>query len=419
MPIKRRRAVEDTANHGVSQLKLYGEVFGHVISSHSNDRIEMALQMNPGDEVSAVTVHFPADLISYLPDGEPLLKINSLLSKDGGRPIEISDLQMSASTMNAHRRLRPGTAEIHVDGMAPPDSTVTLTFKAWELAGPLDGDAPYLFATLATNISFPNLLGVPATVTLVTPKETAPRSTQGNYTLAYPSRTFQGHRYTNIYFQDAANIRLQYRCASLDKFKMPWQNIGKAAVASAFVYFISALIPNASNADLAERLLAVIGAFVTSAGTAWDFIQELTVFTLYDRHKNRISFLVLLCQLSVITIMTLTLVRLSEHSAAAALSALPTASLVLTGALLVVAIGGFLLHYAGWWQGFACDFSECNSKLRIRRSRPECKYTGRVPCDSHIANVCLACPHGEDLLHGRLDSVALYQVDELPCCSSM
>ena len=81
---------------------------------------------------------------------------------------------------------------------------MTLNFKAWELAGLLDGDVPYLFATLAVESLFRGLPGVPAVVTLVTPQGTAPRSTQGNYSLAYPSRTFQGRRYTNIYFRNSA-----------------------------------------------------------------------------------------------------------------------------------------------------------------------------------------------------------------------
>lgn len=410
--------IEGRNNHSPNLLSLYGQVFGHIIGSHSEDRLELELQINPGDEVSEVTVRLSADLMSSLKEDQPLLRISSLLSKGDGRPIEISDVQMSATTLNARRRLKSGSAEIHVDGLAPPDSTVTLKFKAWELTGALEGDAPYLFATLATRISFPGLPQVPAVVTLVTPQGTAPRSTQGNYTLAYPSRTFQGHRYTNVYFQDSANIVLQYRCASLDSFKMPWQTIGKTAVAAAFVYFISAIIPDARNSDLAERLLAVIGAFVTSAGTTWDFIQELSVFTIYDRRKNPISLLVLLSQLSVITIMALTLIRLSQHSAAAALSALPIASLVLTVVLVTVAVGGFILHYVGWWQGFMCDCSGCTNRLRIRRGRPECKYTGRVFCDDHIRSVCETCCHGRDLISGQLESITLHRVDILPCSFS-
>jgi hypothetical protein len=405
-------------NHSPSLLSLYGHVFGHVIGSHSEDRLEIELAVNPGDEVSDVTVRLSANLMSCLSEGEPLIRISSLLSREAGRPVEISDVQISGATMNASRRLTSGSAEIRVDVLTPPDSTVTLNFKAWELAGPLDGEAPYLFATLATKISFPGLPGVPAVVTLVTSQGTAPRSTQGNYSLAYPSRTFQGHRYTNLYFQDSADIVLQYRCASMDSFKMPWQTIGKAAVASAFVYFISAMIPATRNSDLAERLLAVIGAFVTSAGTAWDFIQEITVFTIYDQRRNRISLLVLVSELSVLTTMVLTLIRLSEHSAAAALSALPMACLILTGVLVALAVGGFILHYLGWWQGFLCDCSGCENRLRIRHGRPECKYTGRVFCDSHIRTVCQTCRHGKDLISGRLDTVSLYRADMLPCSFS-
>jgi hypothetical protein len=204
----------------------------------------------------------------------------------------------------------------------------------------------------------------------------------------------------------------------MDSFKMPWQAIGKAAVASAFVYFISAMIPDARNSDLAERLLAVIGAFVASAGTAWDFIQDISVFTIYGQYRNRLSLLVLVSQLAVISMMVLTLIRLSVHSAAVALSALPAASLILTGVLIALAIGGFVLHYLGWWQGFLCDCSGCENVLRIRHGRPECKYTGRVFCDDHIQTVCQSCRHGKDLISGRLESISLHRIDTLPCSFS-
>lgn len=399
-------------------LRLYGQLFRDITGSHSGNHIEIELRMQPGDEVSLVSVRIPVQYSARGADAEPLLTISSVLANEDGRPIEISDLEISGAGMNIYRKLNTVSAEIYTVGVAPADSAVTLKFKAWELTGPLEGAAPYLYATLAAHICLPALRGVPTIVTIVTPRETAPRSTQGNFLLAYPSRTYLDDRYTNIYFQDAADIALRYRCANMANFKMPWQVIGKAAVSAAFVYFITALVPSAQNANLAERLLAVIGAFVASAGTAWDFIQELTTFAIYDRRNNRIGLLVLACQLAVITMMIIALVRLSIKSAAPLLAELPVFALGLAIMLVLLAATGFLMHSIGWWQGFACDFEGCQRQLRLRKGRPECHYTGRVFCDDHIASVCRNCCHGMDLLTGQLNSIAQHRADILPCLSA-
>ncbi len=403
------------AKEATDLSELYSKVFPHIIDQHSEDRIEIEIRLKPGDQGVQVSVHVPPSLLARHNPAKPLMSISSTLSGGDGRPVEISDLSISQPDVYLYPRLRKLTAEIYVGDLSRSAVPATLSFKSWELTSRLEGMVPYLYATLAANISFPELSGVPAVVTLVAPEGVAPRSTQGNYSLAYPSRVLTGSRYTNIYFSDAAAIILRYRCADMTEFSMPWQQIGKAAVASAFVFFIAALVPDAQSSDLSERLLAVIGAFVTSAGTLWDFIRELALFAIYGHRDNRISYLVLGCQLAVITMMTLILVRLSVAAAAPVLSVVPFVTLILTIVLVITAIGGFVLHALGWWQRFSCDHTGCNRHLRIRRGRPECQYTGRVFCDQHIMNTCSSCSHGADLRTRRLDSIGSHQLKSLPC----
>jgi hypothetical protein len=395
--------------------ELYSRVFPHIIGQHGEDRIEVQVKIKPGDQGVEIAVRMPPAQLAAHDPAKPVLSIASRLMAGDDLPVEISDLNISAPGVYLYSRLSKLTAEIYVDDLTKVIMPVTLTFKAWELTGRLAGMVPYLYATLAASLSFTESHGVAAVVTIVAPEGVAPRSTQGNYSLAYPSRIFQGNRYTNIYFPDAADIKLRYRCADMSGFSMPWQQIGKAAVASAFVFFIAALVPDAQSSDLSERLLAVIGAFVTSAGTLWDFIRELAVFAIYGRRDNRISYLVLGLQLAVIAMMSLILVRLSVPGASSALRSVPAVTLVLTIVLVIVAAGGFILHSVGWWQGFTCDYSGCTRHLRIRRGRPECQYTGRVFCDAHILSTCTSCAHGSDLRTRRLDSIAGHQLNALPC----
>ena len=94
-------------------VRYSGVSLAHMVKTVS--RIE--LKMNPGDEVSEVTVRLSSDLVSCLRENEPRAPISSLLSREDGRPIEISDLQVSAPTMNSRRRTESASAEIYVDGL--------------------------------------------------------------------------------------------------------------------------------------------------------------------------------------------------------------------------------------------------------------------------------------------------------------
>ncbi|MET7713372.1 hypothetical protein [Streptomyces sp. NPDC005407] len=314
------------------------------------------------------------------------------------RPVEITALAVEQGAVSlAGRRGATHTAicspEVH-------EELLEFSFRAWEVITPAQGAAPYVYATADLHLRFPSMTGVPVLLTIITPEDVSPRSTQGNYALAYPSRLLNGQRQTNIYFPSADAVRLAYRCGESGQFSgNPWVSIGRSAFNSVFVFFVGVL---AASVDRGDRFGALIVTFLAVAGALWEIVQETSRFTIYDKTRRYIHGLVLGAQLSTLAVLSASVISISLTDSGRLLHFSSYLALAVAGVLGVTSCIGFFLHYQGFWQGFQCDHAGCARVFRIRRDRPECRYTGRVFCDEHVRTVCRGCAHESDLLGGTV-----------------
>jgi hypothetical protein len=250
-------------------------------------------------------------------------------------------------------------------------------------------------------------------MTIMTPEDVSPRSTQGNFALAYPSRILNGTRQTNIYFPSAGRVQIRYRCGESGQINgSPWVSIGRAAFNSVFVFFIGTL---AASVDRSERFGALIATFLAAAGALWEIVQEISRFSIYGKSRAYLHALVLGAQLSTLMVLAASVVSISLTKSGHTLRYSSTAALALAAVLGLISCAGFFLHYQGFWQGFRCDHQGCETVFRVRRDRPECRYTGRVFCDEHVRTVCRGCAHEPDLLARTVTTVDLYRPDRLRC----
>jgi hypothetical protein len=410
-----RRPIIGRKRNELDQLALYHHVFGNITDGHSDARIEIQVATKPGDEIAEVEVIIPGELLCTANEAQPLMTIST--DRHGGvkHPIEITRLELLQGSGELHHERDSEAVRIYLRERPTRVTRLKISFAAWELVEPLEGIYPYVHASLRVQFAFPAIEDAKAIVTIVTPADSTPRSTQGNYSLAYPSRTFAGERFLNLYYSSADNIRIRYRFGPTEGLVKPWLNLGQAAVSAAFVCFVDAF---AGVMDESDRLLAVIASFVAVAAVVWDLIQEVARFSIYGRTRRLIYFAVLGAQILVVAVLGLSLVGLRSTESQELLRAATVASGVLSLLLGIAAASGFFLHFKGWWHGFMCDHEGCNFVFRIRRERPECRYTGRVMCDRHIQSICGACPHGPDLLTGELSTVDSFDSKTIRCVQS-
>lgn len=372
--------------------------------SRTDARTEVTVHVRPGDEIARLHIRLPR--VSVGRDG---LELVQLVARGQGELFEVTEL-ISTSGHDLYATVADGCVSVRVAGADNPSiDDVEFEVLVWEACCPAVGTPPYLHSTLAITVDAVCRPGAPLLLTVVTPASCTPRSTQGNYTLAYPSRLLAGERRTNLYYA-RGTAKVAYRFGDTVGLTRPWLNLGRAAVSAAFIFFVAYLAGTVSAED---RFLALIATFIAVAAVVWDFLNELASFSVYDARRARITIGVLIGQLLVIVALGLALLALTTSpgltGAAAAVSG--TAAVVLAAA----ATGALVLHSKGFWHGYVCDSQGCDRAFRIRRARPECHYTGRVFCDVHARDACGVCPHGADLGLPALASRALFGTAATPC----
>lgn len=394
-----------TGTAGADPLAVYRAAFpSSAALSRTHARTEFTVHVRPGDEIARLRVRLPR--VELRRDGAELVR---LVAHGPGELFEVTELS-SPTGHELYAIAADGRVSIRAAGaVGSAVKDVEVELLVWEACKPAVGTPPYIHSTLAITVEAVCRPDAPVLLTVVTPASCTPRSTQGNYALAYPSRLLVDERRTNLYYA-RGTARIAYRFGDTVGLTQPWLNLGRAAVSAAFIFFVAYL---AKTVSAENRFLALIATFIAVAAVVWDFLNELAAFSVYAVRRAGITRGVLLGQLLVIVALGLALLALTTNpgltDAAAAVSG--TAAIVLA----VAAATGLVLHSEGYWHGYVCDAEGCVRAFRIRRARPECHYTGRVFCDEHVRATCALCPHGVDLGSTALQTRGIFGTVATPC----
>jgi len=396
-------------SRAANALNLYRNMFDQSSRQlESAERTEVTVSAVPGEQVSGVRVLLRSVDFSA---GTPLELFH--ISSVGGASLEITGLIAANDSFTVRAKVdSTGTtilAQPKRSAASNEPEDVIITFDLWEACEPLEGVSPYLHSTLRLGLSTPFAPNRPLLLTLSTPSTSSPRSTQGNFVLAYPSRLENGRRLTNIYFRKSPT-KLAYRFSSDQNLTTPWLHLGRVAVASMLVFVVAVL---ATQIDEGDRFTALIAIFVATAGVLWDFSRDIAAFSVYNATRSSIQGVVLATQ--VIMLILLSGAVLGVTTAHGLLPVVGAASLVFSLVLCIVTVAALIAHVYGFWQQFVCDHEGCTQVFRWRRTRPECHFTGRVFCENHSISICSACPHGSDLRSPVLYTVAAYGTVTTPC----
>jgi hypothetical protein len=409
-PRSRSRASEN-------QLELYQRAFRES-NGPTGEQIAVTIHMLPGDEIARVEIVVPHRLLGPAPS----VAVVSLATRKDHSPdllapaiTELTAYGAAASASSARVRRSAGEAhvEIHCDGWdRSGERDLHLGFLAWEIVGALHGAAPYVEATLNADMDFPAFPGAPVLITIVVAQDTEPRSIQGTHVLAYPSQTFRGSRYLNMYFRRDQSIRLSASFGPTNDVAGIWLSFAKLAGAAALVAFVGSL-KHAPNET--ERLLAVLASLATLLGVASELLRQFAELRIYRHVGRSLQMALLAAQTAGILLILLALLRLKAESDAGIYSAVVPLAVALAIVTALAALAGLMLHRLGYWHRFVCDMEGCSTVLRLRTGRPECRYTGRVFCEEHIADVCGHCVHGCDLLTQEMTTADVFDYRSIPC----
>jgi hypothetical protein len=381
------------------------------------DQVSVQIEVNPGDEIAKFTIRVPSSFL-HRETRFPLLTISTRSEADLDLSPMITELMsMAVGSSVSISRVPSGEGgykiSLEYSGTeTATDQDIVVQFLAWDTVSALAGDAPYVLSTLRFVLDFPALEEIPVLVTLILPEDSSPRSIQGSYVLAYPSRTYAGRRYLNLYFRKDRPIRLTTTFGPTNDITDVWFSFGKLAGALALVAFITSLH---SSADSAVSVLAVLTSIATLAGIAGQIFRQVTEISLY-RKVGRLLQDTLLVAESIgasAIIISLFVLRDSVGKTPAHWTTIMLAAL--SAISIGVAACGLALHRVGYWHRFVCDYEGCEVILRNRSSRPECRYTGRVFCDIHIKRVCETCVHGVELRNRSLLPGKLFDFRSIPC----
>lgn len=381
--------------------------------------VSVELHVAPADQITRVELRIPARFLGDLPTG-PLVLLGTR-TRGAGQQLApaITRLRAEGAARSCRCRRRassPTTSwtEIDVPDLGAggnPEDDLTITFMVWELVSPLFGQAPYVQASLDLVLDFPSLPDESVLVTLSVPRDTEPRSIQGTHVLAYPSHTFEMRRYMNLYFRRDRPIRLTGSFGATNEVTDIWLSFAKVAGAAALVAFLNSLKREPGDT---ERLLAVLASLATLLGVSTDLLRQFAELRIYRNVGRWLQRGLMLAQVAGVVVIALSLLRLRGGDGPVLGAVVPLAvGLAIADGIVLAA--GLVLHYLGLWHRFVCDSEGCRSVLHFRKGRPECSYTGRVFCNTHIGSVCSSCIHHPDLLNGTLETADRFDPRTIPC----
>lgn len=296
---------------------------------------------------------------------------------------------------------------------------IDLSFTLWDAITPIQGLDPFLFRDLGVRFCFPDTLEFDATFLINTPKELSPRSTQGNYVLAYPSKLSGSRRKTIIFYCKQNQIELLYRLGWENTLDSPLPLFLKSTLALTLIStIISIFSPVADKSSAVDVGIVLASSLLTLTLYLKDTVDNnLFKIRIYKTHKALIQNIsvVLFFSISFLYITTIYFVVIGQDFS----SYFKIFCYAFTGLMLFLALLGAMSQYYGFLSFYKCDNSGCKQVLWYRSNKLECRYTGRVPCPSCISNICINCPHYKDLITGSTQSLGQFNVNLLPCVKSI
>jgi hypothetical protein len=262
---------------------------------------------------------------------------------------------------------------------------------------------PYVHGRFDLTLSFATAVAT-TVVTLDIPSSHRPSSLKGNYHLAHPSQRHGDRRSVRLLYFGQSVIRLHAGITRLDETTSVWINEAKAAALVGFGLILSYLVSGGSSEEVLVSVLLGLGAF----GFAHNGLFDSTIYAGSKHPLRRLELVSVMAAVAAYLYLAVPVLAGSRSTFAPRL-----VGIIVLVVLSVVVLVGAWLHRQGAFGGFSCDL--CDEPIRLRRGHNECFFTGRVPCDTHVAKVCAGCPHYLDLGSPILTTRDSYDSAGLPC----
>ena len=393
--------------HDGSPLALYRQSFAHQSRSNGGDLTsEIEVRIGPGQHVAGLT----CDL--RIPAG-PAGRVELLRLMDGGGAGVLTLTNVRCLTDGYSVSVTTHADSILVWAERDQDAAhahrVLFECRLFGAATKLAGVAPYLTSDLRVRAEVLPSGGLPTMLAVSIPEEASARCTQGNFTLASPSQVFEDRRVTLIHFR-GSSIDLLYRFGPTNNLLAPWISLGSVALASLLVFLVLYVSKSVGSGDTYGALAA---SFVGFAAILWDLSKSVANFSIYGAVRSWMNWSILAVEILALGLTAYAVTALRGNSDTT--SNITKVVLLYAFVTGLLTVAGFIAHSRGALQRFQCDQVGCLQVLHLRRGRPECHYTGRVFCDTHIARTCGACIHQRDLGSHHLSTLQQYGSESLPC----
>ncbi len=299
---------------------------------------------------------------------------------------------------------------------------INLKFTVWDGVQPVKGLQPFLYSDVIIKFGLSDTECTSNRVIIDIPHKAKSRSTQGNYTIAYPSQVLHGRRKILVDYCNEGCIELRYRFGWIDSIELPWVVTLKTMVALLMIAFISTFIIPINTKDINNIVFLMISTLVGFIYYVNDTLSKSLKVNLYKSYLPFISWISLTSTLIVVYFYILCVNQILEK---AQLKSFIPYSHKISWTLqyswfFVLLFFGFtvlsiLLHYLGCWYSFRCDSKGCGRILFVRKGKKECHFTGRVLCSKCIESVCKNCVHYSDMIRGESKTKENYDQSNLLC----
>jgi hypothetical protein len=288
-----------------------------------------------------------------------------------------------------------------------------IELKVWDLFSPAQGLTPYLWTDFSIIVQTNNNICSNTNLLISIPENILPRSTKGNYLLAYPSKNIEDRKNILIYYNNR-KIILHYYMGWTEKSINPLILLMKSLLALLLLLLIGFIYSKYQDKELKYSLVTSLAAFSSFTIYFFNFIKDSNNFKIYKSTKNYFYNLFLFFGFFTIIsygIMLAYLINGVSNSFNVFQIIIIISTFIITSFILI----GFLLETIGAFSTFRCDNENCHRIFYNRKNKKECIYTGRVLCYKCINNYCKKCTHFEDLLSKKTDSIENYDPTMLKC----
>lgn len=292
-----------------------------------------------------------------------------------------------------------------------PEGKWGFTAALWHCVRWQTERAPYLRANFDLELHFK---GLPSdtVVLLDVPADYRPASLQGNYHLAHPSQRRRDRRVIPIFFARATTVKLKAVITRAHLRPEVWLSAGKGALLIAFAILLGWFSSPFLDSERAVLLLGALAGIGFYFADVISDIIDAEIYSVGGSLYRKIEVLSVVLSTGVYVWLAIPILGAGGEGHTIPHQIVALIAIVLLSAVSAVGLVG---HRLGVWQGYKCDIASCIRSINLRYGHFECYYTGRVPCAKHIFTMCKNCQHFTDLGSSRLETLAEYAPEHLPC----